>query len=165
MAKKKSTIKKYNQKKVRIDSIYGSYWLSKFINKFLCNGKKHGLEKKIQNTFNKIKLKYQRIPVQILFFILLYLKPFFGFVYKRLGKEWKKLPIPLEPRRQYIIALTWLVNHIKSQLSLSNQVFEKNLYIILQNFFKDKKNTLIKQRNEYFNQVQEFRINSKFRWK
>jgi len=162
MTKKKKTIQNYHKKKIRVDPLYQSYWFSKFINKFLKNGKKHTVEKIINKSLNKIKLKFKRLPIKLLFFALIRLKPMFCLVSKRFGKEWKKIPMPLEPRRQYIIALTWLVNHIKTESTLN---FENKFVQVFSNLLKKKKTALTKYRNSYFYEIQEVRINNKFRWK
>lgn len=162
MTKKKKTIQNYQKKKIHVDPLYQSYWFSKFINKFIKNGKKANMEKIIYQSLNKIKIRFQRLPMKLLFFSLIRLKPMFYLVSKRFGKEFKKIPMLLEPRRQYIIALTWLVNHIKTESSLN---FENKFIQVFTNLLKKKKTALTKYRNTYFFDIQAARINRKFRWK
>ncbi len=162
MAKKKKTIEKYQKKKIRVDPLYRSYWFSKFINKFLKNGKKHIVIKIFYNSFTQLKKKFRRLPVRLLFLSLLKLKPIFSLVSKRFGKQWKKIPTPLEPRRQYIIALTWLVLHTKTE---SDENLEQRLIRVFSNLFLKKTTVLTKHRNTYFQEIQQHRINHKFRWK
>jgi len=162
MAKKIRTIKKYQNKKVRVDPLYQSFWFSKFINKFMLQGKKHLIEKIMYNSFYQMKNKFRRQPLILLFIILMKLKPLLGFISKRLGKEWKQIPVPLAPRRQLIMALKWLVAHTKTE---SDRTLEARLIRVFNSFFQKKKTALTKYRNQYhFNLTQE-RVNSRFRWK
>ncbi len=87
MSKKKRTIKTYHEKKVRLDPLYKSCWFSKFMNKFMKSGKKSTIERIVSNSLNQIKKKFRRTPVKLLFLALLRLKPLFGFVSRRFGKN------------------------------------------------------------------------------
>jgi ribosomal protein S7 len=53
----------------------------------MLQGKKHLIEKIMYNSFFQIKKKYHRQPLRLLFLMLMKLKPFLGFISKRLGKE------------------------------------------------------------------------------
>ena len=121
MAKKINNIKKYQKIKVKIDPLYQSTWFSKFINKFMLDGKKHVVEKIIYNSLWQIKKKFRHNPLKLLFISLRKLKPFFGFISKRLSKQWKEIPIPIGQRHNYtslkmisIIYKNRFISHIRS---------------------------------------------------
>jgi ribosomal protein S7 len=162
MAKKIKTIKKYQKKKVRIDPIYQSMWFSKFTNKFMLNGKKHIVERNVYNSLCQIQHKFHRNPLNLLFLTLKKIRPAFGFISKRLGKEWKKIPIPIKPRQQFILALKWLVLHTKTE---SDHKLEARIVRVFTNFFKKKKTSLTKFRRQYQIKIVEERVNTRFRWK
>ena len=69
------------------------------------NGKKIQVEKPILNAFNKIKQKEKKLMTHLLFRSLIKIRPIFGFISKRLGREVKIIPTPLFSRRQTIVAL------------------------------------------------------------
>lgn len=162
MSKKLKTIKKYVAKKVRVDPLYQSFWYSKFMNKFMLQGKKHVIEKTLSKTFFNIKMKMKREPLTLMFIILMRTKPLLGMITKRLGKEWKTIPVPLEPRRQLVIALKWLVSQVKIE---PERKFETRLLKVFTKFFKIKKNALIRYRNTYYYNITKDRVNTRFRWK
>ena len=68
-------------------------------------GKKSIVEKKILRAFKTIKAKTGCQTFYIFINLLIKFRPFLGFISKRLGKEFKKAPFPLFPRRQTIISL------------------------------------------------------------
>lgn len=75
----------------------------------MLQGRKHVIEKIMYKSFYQIKTRFHRQPLKLLFKSLIKLKPLFGFVDTRLGKTSRRIPIPLEPRRQLILALKALV--------------------------------------------------------
>lgn len=79
--------------------------MGKFLNKFMKMGKKHLLERNFLKSFQKIQ-KETNIKILYFFFTLLIkFRPLFGFISKRFGKQFKKIPVPLYPRRQIITSL------------------------------------------------------------
>lgn len=140
MAKKIKTIKKYQNRKVKLDPLYQSLWLSKFTNKFMLQGRKHVVERIMYKSFYKIKTTFHRQPLKLLFKSLIKLKPLFGFVDMRFGKTSRRIPIPLEPRRQLILALKALVWHTKTE---SYRTLEARLIRVFSSLLK-KKNSINK---------------------
>jgi ribosomal protein S7 len=168
MAKKLKNIKKLAIKKVTLDPLYKSYWYSKFLNKLMLDGKKHVIEKTISKVFLKFKLKYKVKPTMMLFVILLRLRPLVGFIPKRLGGNWKQIPVPIEARRQVVFALKWLISHIKleNEFNLHNRVLS-TFYTIFRKKPKNKRakpNDLLKKKKEHYFKAITDRINSRFRW-
>lgn len=68
-------------------------------------GKKQVVEKISIKAFSQIKSRTRKLPLTTLFSILLRIRPLLGLVSKRFGKQFKKIPVPLYPRRQTIVAL------------------------------------------------------------
>ena len=79
--------------------------MEKFINKFMRAGQKQIVEKNVFQAFKTIKLKTQTNTFYIFLNLLIKFRPFFGFISKRFGKQFKKIPVPLYARRQTIISL------------------------------------------------------------
>jgi ribosomal protein S7 len=69
-------------------------------------GRKHVVEKITLRAFQTIKKKTQRKNLFLFSKLVIKYKPLLGFISKRFGKQFKKIPVPLYPRRQNIVALT-----------------------------------------------------------
>lgn len=169
MSKKIKNIKKYTLKKVVSDPLYKSYWYSKFINKFMLDGKKHIIEKAMSQVWYKFKLKYNMKPIMILFFSLIKLKPLMGTIPKRVGRIWKQVPVPLEPRRQLVIALKWLVHQIKlePELNLRSRII-RTFTVLLRKKTKNKRaatSDLFRTKKTHYFQLVKDRVNTRFRWR
>jgi len=169
MSKKIKNIKKYTLKKVVADPLYKSYWYSKFVNKFMLDGKKHIIEKIISQVWYDFKLKHKLKPILILFVSLHKIKPLMGTIPKRLGKIWKQVPVPLTPRRQLVIALKWLVQQIKfePELNLRAKII-RTFTKLLQKKSKNKRadtSDLIRTKRLHYYQIIKDRVNTRFRWR
>jgi ribosomal protein S7 len=105
MPKKNNRYRNFSKIKVKADPLNNSFWFAKFINKFMQNGKKTQVEKPILKAFNRIKQKEKKLMTHLLFRSLIKIRPLFGFISKRLGREVKIIPMPLFSRRQTIVAL------------------------------------------------------------
>lgn len=68
-------------------------------------GKESSIVKIIYRVFKKIKKKYHKNALNIIFLTLIKNRPLLGFSPIRLGREVKKIPVPLSPRRQLVISL------------------------------------------------------------
>ena len=68
-------------------------------------GQKQIVEETIFRAFKKIKIKTGCNTFYLFLNLLIKFRPFFGFISKRLGKQFKKIPVPLYSRRQTIISL------------------------------------------------------------
>lgn len=80
--------------------------MEKFINKFMKAGKKQIVEETVFRAFKKIKKKTNWKVFYLFINIVIKFRPTFGFISKRLGKQFKKAPMPLYPRRQSILSLS-----------------------------------------------------------
>jgi ribosomal protein S7 len=69
------------------------------------SGKKQTVEKVVMKTCQELKLKTRKKFLYTFFSLLLKVRPLLGLVSKRFGKQFKKIPVPLYPRRQTILAL------------------------------------------------------------
>jgi len=162
MLKKRRSMKKYNKLKFKPDSFYQSYWLAKFINKFMRDGKKHVIENALWKTFCQTKIRTKKMPLTIFFAILMKIRPLFGFISKQFRKQRKKIPVPLYPRRQIIIALKWLVLSIKVKNLHS---LEKRILSEFFDFLEKRKTALFKRCADHIADLNENRINMRYRWK
>jgi len=169
MSQKVKNIKKSMIRRVTLDPLYKSYWYSKFLNKLMLNGKKHVIEKIMSHVWYNFKLKYNAKPIVILFVSIIRLKPLLGTITKRVGKIWKSVPVPLEPRRQLVIALKWLVSQIKvePELSLRARII-RTLTGLLQKKSRKKrarKSDLLRKKALHYSSLVRDRVNTRYRWR
>ena len=162
MGKKKKTIKKYQKLIFKSDPFYGSYWMAKFSNKFMKSGKKHAIERATFNAFSQIRETNRKVMLNIFLIYLMKFRPLIGFISKRFGKKFKKIPVPLYPRRQTVISLKWLVTSIKVNREKS---FQKRLVSEFGALHKNQKTPLAQRYTEHVHDVIEHRLNHRFRWK
>jgi small subunit ribosomal protein S7 len=162
MHRKKKYIKKYNKVKFRPDAFYRSFWFAKLTNKFMRQGKKAKVEKHVWDAFRDLKRRTKQKANLLLFFTLMKVRPILGFISKRLGREFKRVPVPLFPRRQIIVALKWLVQSINLNRSLS---LKKRIRSELFFFIRKRPNFLKKRYTAYIADIHQNRLNGRFRWK
>ena len=160
--KQKRRIRKDYKLISKRDSLYNSYWMEKFINKFMKAGKKNIVEKTVLQAFKKIKKQTGRNTFYLFIDLLIKFRPFLGFISKRLGKEFKKVPVPLYPRRQTIISLKWLTTSI---LVSRYRSFELRLVHEFLDLNAKKKTALSKRYADYLSEVHTNRLNTRYRWK
>jgi len=146
----------------KTDFLYNSFWMEKFFNKFMKSGKKQIVEKTVLLAFRKLKMKTGSNVFYFFLNLLIKFRPFFGFISKRLGRQFKKVPVPLYPRRQTIISLKWLTTSILLNRFYS---FETRLIHEFLNLHARKKTVLWKRYSQYLSEVYEHRLNQRFRWK
>ncbi len=140
-----------------------SYWMTKFTNKFMQRGRKASVEKIAFRVFTKIRKKYHKDALKILFFSLIKTRPLLGFVTIRLSREMKQIPFPLSPRRQLIISLTWFTLAVKILRYRSKNIsIENMLYTQLKAVLHREKTILTKRRLDHIKELLQNRINLQF---
>ena len=162
MSQKKRNNRKNYKLIFKKDPFHGSYWMEKFINKFMKSGKKQIVEQTVLKAFKKIKMKTGVSTFYIFLNLLIKFRPFFGFISKRFGKQFKKIPVPLYSRRQTIVSLKWLTTSI---LVSPFNSFELRVVHEFLDLNAGKKTALWKRYADYLSEVQENRLNQRFRWK
>ena len=162
MSQKKRNLRKDYKLIFKRDSLYGSYWMAKFINKFMKAGKKQIVEETVFRAFKKIKMKTGINTFYLFLNLLIRFRPFLGFISKRFGRQFKKIPVPLYPRRQTIVSLKWLTTSIVVSRFSS---FESRLTHEFLDLNARKKTALWKRYADHLSEVNENRLNHRFRWK
>jgi small subunit ribosomal protein S7 len=136
--------------------------MEKFINKFMKAGKKQIVEDIVFKAFKQVKRSTGINTFYLFLNVLIKFRPFLGFISKRLGKQFKKIPVPLYSRRQTIVSLKWLtlsilLNHLSS--------FKSRLVDEFLSLNARKKTVLWKRYTDHLFEVHAHRLNQRFRWK
>ena len=127
-------------------------------------GRKAIIEKIVLCVFKNFKVKHHKNALKIFFSALTKNRPILWFAPIRIGRQIKKVPIPLSPRKQLIMSLKWfthaakLVRYRAGNISTEN-VLNKQLEEIL----KKEKTILTIRRTDHLKELLENRVNLYFR--
>jgi len=142
-----------------------SFWLMKLINKVMFEGKKARVEKIFLICFYEFRHNYVTTqPFLILFRYLLIHRPLFGFSRVRLSRIFKRIPVPLSPKRQLIFIITWFVWALRE---INGGNLKQKLYKELKLIRSEQKTALMQYKlvQEFYFQVVSNTVNVRFRWK
>ena len=143
-----------------------SYWNFTLVTKLVQKGKKDSVIETVWRTLSKIKIQSHKDPLKIIFFILVKNRPILGFAPIRISREVKKVPLPLSPRRQLIVSLTWFITALKlTRYRSKNIPIEDVLYMQLKAALYKEKTLLTNRRLNHIKELIENRVNLHFRWK
>lgn len=115
------TIQKLKKLRFKKNFFYDSFWVNKFVNKFIKNGNKKVVEGLVYKAFQDVKLSTKQNPTNILLKSLELLKPIVNVVkllkYRRHGRRPQVIliPTPINLQTQLVVSLSWLVKLIISQ--------------------------------------------------
>jgi ribosomal protein S7 len=160
--KKNTRIKIYHKLIFKADPFYQSYWFAKFMNKFMLDGKKYVVEKIINETFLYLKKKWGVKPLPVFLGVIIKFRPLLDLSLKRQGKQIKKIPGPLLPRRQAIVSLKWLTMAIKLNRA---QTLRLRMRSEFSDLSENKKTALWKRSMDHLRDLEINRLNHRFRWK
>lgn len=163
MAKKKKTLILYTKAFLSKTEIFSdSYWVRKFISKFMLQGQKSLAEKYIYLAFIKLKKEFKTLPWKLLFAQIEKFRPIMSFVNKRMGRKFNSVPIPIKDRRQLILSLKYITKYIKT---IVNRDLDEKIFIGLSELFTTKKNPITRKVAEDVKHIADSRIYVHFRWK
>jgi ribosomal protein S7 len=118
----------------------------------------------ITSIFNKVFLKFKyRFNLnfqKLLKTLLLLMRPIFNFVYRRKAKQKIAVPVPIKWHKQYKISIKWIFLTINDRFCRS---LEKKLLRELSRVLLKKKNTLLRRRNLFYNNIVDNRFYTQFR--
>jgi len=97
------------------DPIFNSFWIAKFSKKFMQDGNRARISKIVKKSLIHAKTIIKKLPIYILFGMILRTRPILDVISRRKGKRYLDIPVPLVPRRQLIKSLSWIVIAIKAR--------------------------------------------------
>jgi len=107
------------KKKKRIavvpDSVYDNVVVAKFINQVMRNGKKTIAEKIIYGTFDIIKEKTKKEPLEVFERAIKNVSPLLEIKPKRVGGATYQVPREVRGDRMVTLAMRWIINAAKSK--------------------------------------------------
>lgn len=126
------------------DPIFYSWFITKFINNLMSNGKKSKVESSMFNAFSYLKIKYKKNPQLLFFLILQKIKPIINVKLVGFGKKRFIIPIILPLIKQYKLAIKWLAISIKHR---PEQSLEQKIISEFSNILDNKLTECLKKRN------------------
>jgi len=132
------------KRKIKPDSKYQSLQLSKFINYIMRRGKKTTATKIIYQSFDIIKEKTKKNPLDVFQEAIENIAPLIEVRSRRIGGANYQIPFPTNENRRFVLASRWIIEAAKARKGKS--MAEK----IAQEFLDamEKQGTAIRKRDD-----------------
>lgn len=103
------------KKEIIPDSVYNNSNVAKFINQVMRKGKKSVAQKIVYGSFDIIKEKTKKEPLEIFETALNNVKPLLEVKSKRIGGATYQVPKPVPEERSATLAMRWIIESAKSK--------------------------------------------------
>lgn len=107
--------KKKTKKEISPDSVYSSVVVSKFINRIMRRGKKNAARKIVYGSFDIIKNKTKKEPVEIFEKAIQNASPLLEVKSKRVGGATYQVPVEVHGGRKFALASNWIIQAANSK--------------------------------------------------
>jgi len=108
-------MKKKEKHEISPDPVYNSVTVAKFINQVMKRGKKTIARKIVYGTFDIIKDKVKKEPLEIFEGALNNAKPLVEVRPKRVGGATYQVPRPVAPERAFALAVRWILDAARNK--------------------------------------------------
>jgi small subunit ribosomal protein S7 len=98
---------------------FGSYILSKFINKVMLNGKKATAERIMYDALQIVEDQMKKDPMDVFEQALKNITPLLQVRARRVGGATYQVPVEVKPERGQIMAIRWLVDFARARTGRS----------------------------------------------
>ena len=107
------------KREIRPDPKYGSYVLSKFINKIMLDGKKATAERIMYDALDMVQEQMKKDPMEVFEQALKNVTPLLQVRARRVGGATYQVPVEVKPERGQIMAIRWLVDFARTRTGRS----------------------------------------------
>jgi small subunit ribosomal protein S7 len=107
--------KKKEKREISPDTIYNNVSVAKFINHVMKEGKKETAKKIVYGSFEILKEKTKKEPLEIFEKALINVKPLLEVRPKRIGGATYQVPRPVAPERGLTLAMRWILDSTRSK--------------------------------------------------
>ena len=97
------------------DPIYDSVMVTRLINSIMLNGKKGVAQKVVYGSFDLIKEKTSKEPLEVFIAALENIMPTLEVKARRVGGATYQVPIEVRPDRRQALGLRWLTNYARAR--------------------------------------------------
>ncbi len=105
--------KKIKKHPVAPDPVYNNIIVAKFINQIMRRGKKTTARKVVYQTFDIIKEKTKKEPLEVFELALRNVSPLLEVKSKRVGGATYQVPIEVKGNRKLALSMRWIINGAK----------------------------------------------------
>lgn len=105
--------KKIKKHPVAPDPVYNNITVAKFINQIMRRGKKTIARKIVYQTFDIIKEKTKKEPLEVFELALRNVSPLLEVKSKRVGGATYQVPIEVKGNRKLALSMRWIINGAK----------------------------------------------------
>ena len=105
----------YKKHKLSPDSVYNDLVVSQFINKVMKSGKKTIAQKIVYDSFNIIKEKTQKEPLEIFNKAIENVPPLLEVKPKRVGGATYQVPMEVRQERKLDLSIKWILDAARSK--------------------------------------------------
>ncbi|HOW13137.1 MAG TPA: 30S ribosomal protein S7 [Candidatus Pacearchaeota archaeon] len=105
--------KKIKKHQIKPDPLYNDITVSKFINAVMRKGKKTTARKVVYNSFEIIKEKTKKDPLEVFNLAIKNASPLLEVKPKRIGGATYQVPTEVKGERKMTLAMRWIINGAK----------------------------------------------------
>lgn len=128
--------KRAKKRLVLPDELYGDHLVTRLINRTMRDGKKSVAQKQIYNTFEQIKEKTKKDPVEIYHQALDNIKPTMEVHSRRVGGAAYQVPAPVKGDRKEALAIRWMIEAARKRSSSQYHTFSEKMTAEILDAFK-----------------------------
>ncbi len=103
------------KRKILPDSKYNDVTITRFVNKIMLKGKKNTAESIVYGSFDIIKEKTGKEPLETFKLAMDNVKPAVETKSRRIGGANYQVPIEVRPGRQIALAMRWIIGYAKAR--------------------------------------------------
>ncbi len=148
------------KREVKPDLIYGDVLVTKLINKIMQDGKKSVAEWIVYSAFDEIKRRTGEDPLAVFHKAIENVRPQLEVRPRRVGGATYQVPVEVEPRRSYTLAIRWIVEAARDKTG-------KAMYLKIADEILDAYNetgTAFKKKEDLHRMAEANRAFAHYRW-
>lgn len=145
------------------DPRYHSVEVTKLVNRVMQNGKKSVAVKHVYAALDKVAEETKAKPLDVLLQALENIKPKTEVRSRRVGGAAYQVPMPVSPRRQFALAIRWLVEYAGSRSNSEYKTFADKLAAEILAAYHEE-GPAIKKRDDVHRMAEANKAFSHFRW-
>lgn len=145
------------------DPRYHSGEVTKLINRVMKNGKKTVALKHVYAALDKVGEETKQKPLDVLLQALDNIKPKTEVRSRRVGGAAYQVPMPVSPRRQFALAIRWLVEYAGGRSNSEYRTFADKLAAEIISAYNEE-GPAIKKRDDVHRMAEANKAFSHFRW-
>ncbi len=107
--------KKFKERTINPDPLYGSVLVAKFINQVMRRGKKSLAQKIVYNSFQLVKKQTKKDPLEVFKTALEFAAPEIEVRPRRVGGATYQVPVAVKNKRRISLAMRWIINSARSK--------------------------------------------------